>query len=61
MVGVIYIKIFSVKANTRIIFRQGSINSDYLFHLYDLFKEFTFLVLRSQQSQIKKRKRVDII
>jgi len=30
----------SVNANSRIIFRQGSTNTDYLLHLYDLFKEF---------------------
>ena len=32
---------FSVKANTRIIFRQDSANTEYLFHLYDLFKEYS--------------------
>jgi hypothetical protein len=26
--------------NTRLIFEQGDIHSDYLFHLYDLFKNF---------------------
>ena len=31
---------FSNKANTRIIFRQGSANTEYLLHLYNLFKQF---------------------
>ena len=30
----------SIKANTRIIFRQGSINAEYLLHLYSLFQIF---------------------
>ena len=32
---------FSVNANTRIIFRQGSANTEYLLHLYDLFKIYS--------------------
>jgi hypothetical protein len=32
---------YSVNANSRIIFRQGSANTDYLLHLYDLFQEYT--------------------
>jgi len=28
---------FSPKANARCVFRQGSINSEYLMHLYELF------------------------
>nr|YP_010170446.1 LAGLIDADG homing endonuclease [Phanerochaete carnosa]QRZ60427.1 LAGLIDADG homing endonuclease [Phanerochaete carnosa] len=31
---------FSIKANTRLVFRQGSINAGYLLHLYSLFQKF---------------------
>jgi len=31
---------FSDKANARLVFRQGAKNASYLFHLYDLFKEY---------------------
>ena len=31
---------FSTKANTRIVFRQGSINAAYLLHLYSLYQKF---------------------
>ena len=31
---------FSSKSNVRIVFRQGSLNTSYLFHLYSLFQEF---------------------
>jgi hypothetical protein len=32
---------FSVNANTRVIFRQGSVNTEYLLHLYELFKKYS--------------------
>lgn len=41
LLGDAYMRRFSINSNSRIIFRQGSINSDYLLHLCDLFKEFT--------------------
>lgn len=41
ILGDIYMRRFSVSSNSRLIFRQGSVNSDYLYHLYDLFKDFT--------------------
>lgn len=41
ILGDVYMRRFSKKSNTRIIFRQGSKNSDYLFHLFDLFEKFT--------------------
>ena len=31
---------FSSKANVRVVFRQGSVNSSYLLHLYSLYQEF---------------------
>lgn len=31
---------FSIKANTRLVFRQGSINAGYLLHLYSLFEKY---------------------
>jgi hypothetical protein len=40
ILGDVHMRRFSKKANVRIIFRQGSINSSYLLHLYSLFKEF---------------------
>ena len=40
ILGDVYMRRFSIKANTRIVFRQGSNNSSYLLHLYDLFKSF---------------------
>ena len=30
----------SAKANTRLVFRQGSINAEYLLYLYSLFQHF---------------------
>ena len=30
----------SIKAKTRIVFRQGSINAKYLLHLYSLYQKF---------------------
>ena len=41
ILGDVYMRKFSVNANTRIIFRQGYANTDYLLHLYDLFKVYT--------------------
>ena len=40
LLGDVYMRRFSNKSNSRIIFRQGSINKEYLLHLYDLFKDF---------------------
>ena len=40
ILGDVYMRRFSEKANVRIIFRQGSINASYLLHLYNLFQEF---------------------
>jgi LAGLIDADG DNA endonuclease family len=40
ILGDVYMRRFSEKANTRIIFRQGSINASYLLHLYNLYQEF---------------------
>ena len=34
ILGDVYMRRFSTKANTRIVFRQGSINAAYLLHLY---------------------------
>lgn len=33
-------KKFSAKSNTRVVFRQGSINAEYLLYLYSLFQHF---------------------
>jgi hypothetical protein len=41
ILGDVYMRRFSVNSNTRIIFRQGSVNTDYLLHLYELFKEYS--------------------
>jgi hypothetical protein len=40
ILGDLYMRRFSEKANTRVVFRQGSINASYLLHLYELFQEF---------------------
>lgn len=40
LLGDAYMRRFSNKANVRIIFRQGSVNSSYLLHLYSLYQEF---------------------
>jgi hypothetical protein len=40
LLGDIYLSKFSPKANVRLVFRQGSVNSSYLLHLYNLFQEF---------------------
>ena len=41
ILGDIHMRRFSNTSNTRLIFRQGSKNSDYLLHLYELFKKYT--------------------
>jgi LAGLIDADG DNA endonuclease family len=40
ILGDVYMRRFSKKANVRVVFRQGSINASYLLHLYSLFQEF---------------------
>lgn len=40
ILGDVYMRKYSEKANARFIFRQGSPNADYLFHLYELFKDY---------------------
>lgn len=40
ILGDVYMRRFSTKANTRIVFRQGSINAAYLLHLYSLYLKF---------------------
>lgn len=40
ILGDVYMRRFSEKANVRLIFRQGSTNASYLLHLYSLFQEF---------------------
>jgi hypothetical protein len=40
ILGDVYMRRFSEKANARINFRQGSINASYLLHLYNLYQEF---------------------
>ena len=40
ILGDVYLRKVSPKANVRLVFRQGSINSTYLLHLYSLFQEF---------------------
>ena len=40
ILGDVYMRRFSKKANVRIIFRQGSIHASYLILLYSLFQEF---------------------
>ena len=40
ILGDVYMRRFSTKANTRIVFRQGSINAAYLLHLYSLYQKF---------------------
>ena len=49
MVGVIlgdvYMRRFSIKSNTKVVFRQGVKNVEYLNHLYLLFKNFVLTPL----------------
>ena len=45
ILGDVYMRKYSEKANARVIFRQGSVNTDYLMHLYDLFKDFVSVAL----------------
>jgi len=40
ILGDVYMRRFSKKANVRIVFRQGSIHASYLIHLFNLFQEF---------------------
>jgi hypothetical protein len=40
ILGDVYLRKSSSKANVRLVFRQGSVNSTYLLHLYNLFQEF---------------------
>jgi hypothetical protein len=40
ILGDVYMRRFSKKANVRVVFRQGSIHASYLLHLYSLFQEF---------------------
>jgi len=40
LIGDAHMRKFSDKANARLVFRQGAKNASYLFHLYDLFKEY---------------------
>lgn len=40
ILGDVYMRRFSIKANTRLVFRQGSINAGYLLHLYSLVQKF---------------------
>jgi hypothetical protein len=40
ILGDVYMRKFSEKANARIIFRQGSKNAEYLLHLYSIFQHF---------------------
>ena len=46
ILGDIHMRRFSNTSNTRLIFRQGSKNSDYLLHLYELFKKYTLLLIK---------------
>lgn len=47
ILGDVYMRRFSEKANARIIFRQGSINASYLLHLYNLYQEFVTTAVSS--------------
>lgn len=40
ILGDVYLRKSSSKAKVRLVFRQGSVNSTYLLHLYILFQEF---------------------
>ena len=40
ILGDVYMRIFSTKANTIIVFRQGSINAAYLLQIYSLYQKF---------------------
>ena len=40
ILGDVYMRRSLAKANTRVVFRQGSINADYLLHLYSLYQKF---------------------
>ena len=40
ILGDVYMRRSSIKSNTRIVFRQGSINAEYLLYLYSLFRHF---------------------
>ena len=58
ILGDVYMRRFSTKANTRIVFRQGSINAAYFGHLYSLYQKF---VSQWQLSQIQQQVKLDII
>jgi hypothetical protein len=51
ILGDVPMRRFSKKANVRIIFRQGSIHSSYLLHLYSLFQEFVLTPVHLQFQQ----------
>lgn len=40
ILGDVYMRRFSINSNTRIVFRQGSKNVEYLNHLYLLFENY---------------------
>ena len=40
LLGDAYMRRFSNNSNTRILFRQGSKNKEYLLHLYEIYKQF---------------------
>nr|YP_010991005.1 LAGLIDADG homing endonuclease [Pappia fissilis]WOX61278.1 LAGLIDADG homing endonuclease [Pappia fissilis] len=40
ILGDVYMIKLSAKANTRVVFRQGSINTEYLLYLYSLYQYF---------------------
>lgn len=40
LLGDVHMRRFSPNANTRVVFRQGDINSEYLLHLYELFQKY---------------------
>ena len=40
ILGDVYMRRSSAKANTMVVFRQGYTNADYLLHLYSLYQKF---------------------
>jgi hypothetical protein len=61
LLGDIYLRKFSPKANVRLVFRQGSVNSSYLLHLYNLFQEFVTTPPSVSEVVDKKQEYLDLI
>jgi hypothetical protein len=54
ILGDVYLRKISRKANVILVFRQGSVNSSYLFHLYYLFQKFVTMSPNVSEVEDKK-------